>query len=155
MPRIRPATDVDFGPEAAAIRRILNELRTADSLTFALASVPDLTHRGNDHATLIAWRAARDAGRADAWAAAWEAARTLVRDVPAAVDMAIAEVVRDLVKPEVYHALTASWRAATAVREELRSLGRAAEQLAASLIEVGWTNPVQELPDVARGALAA
>ena len=149
-------TEGDYGPMEAAVVRVLQELREADHLTRTLAAVAELT---SDHAlgqaTVIAWHAARDNGRGAAWATAWRAARAAATEVPAAVDMAIAEVVRDVVPPEVYRALTAAWRTAVLVRRELHSLGGQAEQLAASLLEVGWTNPVEELPDVARGALAA
>jgi len=149
----------DFGPQTSAVRQVLLQLQQADALTFALAAVPVLPPARSDqpkrHATLIAWRAARDAGRAAAWGAAWASACRLVGDQPSAVDMAVAEVVRDLIGPEVYAALTVPWRAAVAVREELRHLGPTAETLARSLLELGWTNSVKELPDIARGTLAA
>lgn len=156
---LSPQPIVDFGPQTPAVQQILAQFRQADALTFALAAVPVLPSRRSDqrqrHATVTAWRAARDAGRAAAWGAAWAAACSLVGDEPAAVDMAVAEVVRDLVSPEVYAALATPWHAAVVVREELRRLGPTAEQLTLSLLELGWTNSVTELPDVARGTLAA
>lgn len=160
MSQLSPIPLVDFGPQTPAVQRVLTQARTADSLTFALAAVPVLPSRQRPeqrqrHATVTAWRAARDAGRAAAWGAAWAAACSLVGDQPAAVDAAVAEVVRDLVSTEVYAALAHPWQAAVAVREELRKLGPTAESLASSLLELGWTNAVQELPDVARGTLAA
>ena len=76
-------------------------------------------------------------------------------DQPAAVDMAVAEVVRDLVSPEVYAALSVPWRAAVAVREELRRIGPTAESLARSLLELGWSDSVEELPEIAKETFAA
>jgi hypothetical protein len=150
---------VDFGPQTPAVRKILAQLRTADTLTFTLSAVPVLAPtapgRRQAHATLTAWRAARDTGRASAWGAAWAAACSLVGDQPAAVDVAVAEVVQDLISGEVSAALTTPWRAAVAVREELRQLGPTAESLARDLLERGWTNAIQGLPEVARGMLVA
>lgn len=159
MSQLSPAPMMDFGPQTPAVRRILLELRAADSLTFALAAAPVPTGEPAGqrprHTTVCAWRAARDAGRASAWGAAWAAACSLVGDQAAAVDMAVAQVVQDLVSPQVYDALTAPWRAAVAVREQLRLLGPEAETRARSLLELGWTHTVQELPEVARGTLVA
>ncbi|HET9657196.1 MAG TPA: hypothetical protein VFP72_17725 [Kineosporiaceae bacterium] len=158
IPDITPRPHADFGPHSRAVERVLAQLRTADALTFALAAVPVLPSKRPDerlrHTTVTAWRAARDGGRAAAWGAAW-AACTVIADQPAAIDMAVAEVVRDLINPAVYEALTTPWRAAVAVREELRRLGPVAEGLAASLLELGWTSSVRDIPDVARGTLAA
>lgn len=149
---------VDFGPRAAAVEQVLAQVREADALTFALAAVPVMPSARHDerqrHATITAWHAARDHDRAAAWGAAW-AACSLIADHPAAVDTAVAEVVSDLVTPQVYLALTAPWQAALAVRDELRRLGPQAEYLAASLLDLGWTNDVKDIPDVARGTLAA
>jgi hypothetical protein len=160
MSQLSPSAAVDFGPQTPGVENVLTQIRAADALTFALASVPVLPSRQRPehrqrHATVTAWRAARDSGRAAAWGAAWAAACSLVGDQPAAVDAAVAEVVRDLVSLEVHAALAHQWQVAIAVREELRHLGPLAESLAASLLDLGWTNAIQELPDVARGTLAA
>ena len=159
MSKFTPRPMMDFGPQTPAVEQVLEQLRQADALTFALAAVPVLPTARPDqrqrHATFTAWRAARDSGRAAAWGAAWAAACSLVGDQPAAVDMAVAEVVRDLVSPEVYAALSVPWRAALVVREELRRLGPTAESLIGSLLELGWSNAVEELPEIARGTLAA
>jgi hypothetical protein len=160
MSQLSPIPIVDFGPQTPAVHRILAQIRSADALTFALAAVPVLPSRQRPeqrqrHATTTAWRAAREAGRAAAWGTAWAAACSLVGDQPAAVDAAVAEVVRDLISTEVYTALAYPWQAAIVVREELRKLGPTAESLTRSLLELGWTNPVQDLPDIARGTLAA
>jgi hypothetical protein len=64
-------------------------------------------------------------------------------------------VVRDLVSPEVYAALSVPWRAAVAVREELRRIGPTAESLARSLLELGWSDSVEELPEIAKETFAA
>jgi hypothetical protein len=140
------------------VEKVLVQVREADSLTFALAAVPVLHSGRRDerqrHATITAWHAARDHDRAAAWGAAW-AACSLIADHPAAVDNAVAEVIGDLVTPQVYLALATPWQAAVAVRDELRRLGPQAESLAASLLDLGWTNDVKDIPDVARGTLAA
>jgi hypothetical protein len=158
MSELMPAPTVDFGPQTIDVEQVLAQVRAADALTLALAAVPVLPsgrpEERQRHATATAWRAARDAGRAGAWGATW-AACALICDQPAAIDMAVAEVVKDLVTPSVYEALTAPWRGAVTVREELRRLGPTAESLAASLLDLGWTNAVQDIPDVARGTLAA
>jgi hypothetical protein len=159
MSKLPPALVVDFGPQTPAVEQILRQIRQADILTFALAAVPVLPAARPDqrqrHATITAWRAARDSNRAAAWGAAWAAACSLVSDQPAAVDMAVAEVVRDLVSPEVYAALSAPWQAAIAVREELRRIGPTAELLARSLLELGWSDAVEELPEIAKETFAA
>jgi CO/xanthine dehydrogenase FAD-binding subunit len=151
-------TAIDFGPRTPAVEQVLAQVRRADPLTFALAAVPVLPSGHRDerqrHATVTAWHAARDHDRAAAWGAAW-AACSLITEHPAAIDSAVAEVVKDLVTAQVYLALTAPWQAAVTVREELRRLGPQAEYLAASLLDLGWTNDVRDIPDVARGTLAA
>ncbi len=158
MSELSPTTVIDFGPETAAVERVLGQVRHADPLTFALAAVPVLHSGGHRermrNPTVTAWRTARDCGRAAAWGAAWAACSTIA-DQPAAIDMAVAEVVRDLLDTDAYLALTTPWQVAVAVREELRRLGPTAEALAASLLDLGWTNAVQDIPDVARGTLAA
>lgn len=159
MSQLSPAPSMDFGPRTSAVQQVLAQLRQADALTFALASVPALPSgragQRQRHATVTAWRAARDSGRAAAWGAAWAAACSLVGDQPAAVDIAVAEVVQDLVNPEVYTALAAAWQAAIAVREELRRLGPSAESLARTLLELGWSSDVRTIPGITRGTLAA
>lgn len=160
MSQLSPSPAMDFGPQRRAVEQVLAQIRAADTLTFGLAAVPVLPSRQRPeqrqrHATVTAWRAARDSGRAAAWGAAWASACSLVGDQPAAVDAAVAAVVRDLISAEVYAALAHPWQAAITVREELRRLGPTAEALAGSLLELGWTNSVHELPDIARGTLAA
>lgn len=112
VPEILQATDGDilrYGPQAARVRALLDFLRGMSPESAKMARSARETARGAAwvDAYDAAWNAARDTAGGAALAAG-DAARLSARDAAegAAWYAAKAEVVNDLIEPEVYRLLT-------------------------------------------------
>lgn len=129
MPDIVEATADDiarFGPNAAQVRGLLNYLPTMSNDALQLSSEVSRAanaagRSGWDRANSAAWDADRkdafNVARREAWGAARHAGRS--KDLQAADDAAMGEVVSDLITPEQYHILTSPLNVVRTLQERM------------------------------------
>ena len=150
-PKIAEATadDIDismFGPQAARVRALLNFIPTMsdDAAKTNVAA----THASYQAMALAPARgaartAANSASRTEELISAWNAARDTARDT--AFDAANAEVVSDLITPEVYRTMTNSMASARALD---RLAGKAPESFVPIARDMGDRGLVSAPADI-------